>query len=110
MEERRSFFSVRYDLIQVGSPMDYDLFVNSSSIKEKEKFIRIFPAGGTLIKEDLEDYHRKYVQLYVPEDQRRIYLRSLVKTGGDDIKKANVIKSSALEYLHNIFDKEIDYC
>jgi HD-GYP domain-containing protein (c-di-GMP phosphodiesterase class II) len=106
MEERRSFFSVRYDLIQVGTPMDYDLFVNSSSIKEKEKFIRIFPAGGTLNKEDLEDYHRKYVQLYVPEDQRRIYLRSLVKTGGDDIKKANVIKSSALEYLHNIFDKE----
>lgn len=86
--------------------MDYDLFVNSSSIKEKEKFIRIFPAGGTLNKEDLEDYHRKYVQLYVPEDQRRIYLRSLVKTGGGDIKKANVIKSSALEYLHNIFDKE----
>ena len=105
MEEKRSYFSVRYDLIQVGSPIAYDLFVNSSTIKEKEKFVRIFPAGGVLNKDDLEEYHRKYVQLYVPEDQRRIYLRSLVKSEADDVKKTNVIKSAALDYLHNIFDK-----
>lgn len=108
MEERRSYFSVRYDLILVGMPIAYDLFVNSSSIKEKEKFVRIFPLGGTLTKEDLEDYHRKYLQLYVPEDQRRIYLRSLVKTEADDVKKTTVIKTAALEYLHNIFDKGKD--
>lgn len=106
MEERRSFFSVRYDLVQVDSPIAYDLFVNSSSIKEKEKFVRIFPTGGTLRKDELEEYHRKYVQLYVPEDQRRIYLRSLVKSNVDDVKKTEVIKSAALDYLHNIFDKE----
>ena len=108
MEERRSYFSVRYDLILVGMPISYDLFVNSSSIKEKEKFVRIFPQGGVLSKEDLEDYHRKYLQLYVPEDQRRIYLRSLVKTEADDVKKTTVIKTAALEYLHNIFDKGKD--
>ena len=108
MEERRSYFSVRYDLILVGSPIAYDLFVNSSSIKEKEKFVRIFPAGGVLSKEDLEEYHRKYLQLYVPEDQRRVYLRSLVKTEADDVKKTTVIKTAALEYLHNIFDKDKD--
>lgn len=108
MEERRSYFSVRYDLILVGSPIAYDLFVNSSSIKEKEKFVRIFPTGGVLSKEDLEEYHRKYIQLYVPEDQRRIYLRSLVKTEADDVKKTTVIKTAALEYLHNIFDKGKD--
>jgi HD-GYP domain-containing protein (c-di-GMP phosphodiesterase class II) len=104
MEDKRSFFSVRYDLIQVGTSIAYDLFVNSSSIKEKEKFVRIFPAGGVLVKEDLEDYHRKYVQLYVPEDQRRVYLRSLVKSDADDVKKTEVIKSAALDYLSNIFD------
>lgn len=108
MEERRSYFSVRYDLIQVGMPISYDLFVNSSSIKEKEKFVRIFPNGGTLSKEDLEEYHRKYIQLYVPEDQRRVYLRSLIKTDADDVKKTTVIKTAALEYLHNIFDKGKD--
>lgn len=108
MEERRSYFSVRYDLVLVGMPIAYDLFVNSSSIKEKEKFVRIFPLGGVLNKEDLEEYHRKYIQLYVPEDQRRIYLRSLVKTEADDVKKTTVIKTAALEYLHNIFDKGKD--
>jgi HD-GYP domain-containing protein (c-di-GMP phosphodiesterase class II) len=108
MEERRSYFSVRYDLVLVGMPISYDLFVNSSSIKEKEKFVRIFPQGGVLSKEDLEEYHRKYLQLYVPEDQRRVYLRSLVKTEADDVKKTTVIKTAALEYLHNIFDKGKD--
>jgi HD-GYP domain-containing protein (c-di-GMP phosphodiesterase class II) len=108
MEERRSYFSVRYDLVLVGMPISYDLFVNSSSIKEKEKFVRIFPQGGILSKEDLEEYHRKYLQLYVPEDQRRVYLRSLVKTEADDVKKTTVIKTAALEYLHNIFDKGKD--
>lgn len=106
MDERRSFFSVKYDLIQVGSPLSHDLFVNSSSIKDKEKFVRLFPIGGILSKDDLLEYHHKYLQLYVAEDQRRDYLRSLVRTDGDDVKKTTVIKSAALEYLHNIFDKE----
>ena len=106
MEERRSFFSVRYDLIQVGVPIPYDLFVNSSSIKDKEKFVRIFPTGGVLSKEDLENYHQKYIHLYVSENQRRAYLRSMVQSNADDEKKANVIKSAALDYLNNIFDKD----
>ena len=106
MEEKRSYFSVRYDLILVGTPIMYDLYVNSSSLKEKEKFVRIFPTGGILNKVDLEEYHRKYVQLYVPEDQRRIYLKSLVKSDADDVTKTTMIKSSALEYLNNIFDKD----
>ena len=106
MEEKRSYFSVRYDLIQVGMPILYDLYVNSSSLKEKEKFVRIFPTGGVLNKVDLEEYHRKYIQLYVPEDQRRVYLKSLVKTDADDVTKTTMIKSSAIEYLNNIFDKD----
>lgn len=108
MEERRSYFSVRYDLILVGSPIAYDLFVNSSSIKRERKVCENFPSWGVLSKEDLEEYHRKYLQLYVPEDQRRVYLRSLVKTEADDVKKTTVIKTAALEYLHNIFDKDKD--
>ena len=106
MEERRSFFSVRYDLIQVGVPIPYDLFVNSSSIQDKEKFVRIFPTGDVLSKEDLENYHQKYIHLYVSENQRRAYLRSMVQSNADDEKKANVIKSAALDYLNNIFDKD----
>lgn len=109
MDTKPSFFSVRYDLIQVEQPLSFDLFVNSSVVKGKEKFVRIFPSGGVLEKADLEEYHRKYFQLYVPEDQRRIYLRSLIKTEADDVKKTTVIKEAALEYLHNIFDKDKEF-
>ncbi len=96
---------MRYDLIQVEEPIGFDLFVNSSSVKGKEKFVRIFPSGGTLQKKDLEEYHHKYFQLYVPEEQRRTYLRSLVKSNVDDLTKTEVIKDSALQYLHTLFDK-----
>jgi len=109
MNTHSSFFSVRYDLIQTDEPILYDLFVNSSVVKGKEKFIRIFPSGGVLEKEDLEEFHRKYFQLYVPEEQRRIYLKSLIKSNHDDVKKTTVIKDAALEYLHNIFDKDKEF-
>ncbi len=105
----QSFFSVRYDLIQVDKPLIVDLYVNSSVIKSKEKFVRIFPAGETLSREDLEEFHRKYLQLYVPEGQRKLYLRSLMKSNVDDVKKANVIKDTALEYLHHLFDKDKEF-
>jgi HD-GYP domain-containing protein (c-di-GMP phosphodiesterase class II) len=108
--EKLSFFSVRYDLVQVDQSLPFDLYVNSSVISGKEKFVRIFPRGGVLAKEDLEEFHRKYIQLYVPEDQRKIYLRSLVKSGQvNDIQKSNVIKDAALDYLHNIFDKNKEF-
>lgn len=109
MEIKPSFFSVRYDLIQVDGPLTYDLFVNSSVVKGKEKFIRIFPSGDVLQKEDLEEFHKKYFQLYIPEDQRTTYLKSLVKSTVDDVQKTEVIKDAALNYLHNIFDKNKEF-
>ncbi len=107
--EKRSYFSVKHGLIQTGTPLKFDLFVNSSVLKEKEKFVRIFASGGSLEKEEVEEFHRKYIQLYVAEDQRGIYLRSLVKSGGSDVQKAEVIKDAALGYLHQIFDKDKEF-
>ncbi len=109
MEEKRSYFSVRHDLVQVGVPLSYDLFVNSSVVKGKEKFVRIFPAGDILNRNDLDEYHRKYFQLYIPEEQRRVYLRSLVKSEASDVNKTTVLKEAALTYLHNIFDKDKEF-
>lgn len=107
MQGQQSYFSVRHDLIQLDKPISYDLFINSSVVKGKEKFVRIFPCGGVLTKDEVEAFHKKYIQLYIPEEQRKLYLRSLVKeTSIDDVQKANVIKDAALNYLHNIFDKE----
>ena len=109
MDRKPSFFSIRYDLIQVDEPLTFDLFVNSSVVKGKEKFIRIFPSGESLDKVDLEEFHRKYFQLYVSEDQRKVYLRSLVSSDVDDVQKTTVIKEAALEYLHNIFEKDKEF-
>lgn len=87
----------------------FDLFINSSVVKGKEKFVKIFASGGSLNREEVDEYHRKYFQLYIPEDQRKIYLKSLVKSNADDVQKTNVIKEAALEYLHNIFDKDKEF-
>lgn len=104
-----SFFSVRHDLIQTDQPLMFDLFINSSVIKGKEKFVKIFASGGSLNREEVDEYHRKYFQLYIPEDQRKNYLKSLVSSSVDDVQKTNVIKDAALEYLHNIFDKDKEF-
>ncbi|MES2527928.1 MAG: HD domain-containing phosphohydrolase [Bdellovibrionota bacterium] len=110
MQGKQSYFSVRRDSIQLDKPISYDLFINSSVVKGKEKFVRIFPTGQVLSKNEVEEFHKKYIQLYISEDQRRIYLRTLVKESGvNDLEKANVIKDAALDYLHNIFDKDKEF-
>ena len=109
MDTKPSYFSIRYDLIQTDQPLLFDLFVNSSVVEGKEKFVRIFPLGGTLAKDELEEFHRKYFQLYILEDQRKNYLKYLVKSDFDDVQKTTVIKDAALEYLHNIFDKDKEF-
>jgi HD-GYP domain-containing protein (c-di-GMP phosphodiesterase class II) len=102
----KSFFSVGFEFVLVNKPLPYDLFINSSAIVEKEKFVRIFPNGGVLSKEDLHGFKKKYHQLYILEEQRDSYLRSLVQCETvDDIAKSEVIKDSAIVYLSKIFDE-----
>lgn len=101
----RSFFSVNFDLIVTGNVQAYDLFVNSSSLENKQKFVRVFPEGEVLTEEDLQHFRDKYPQLYVPEDQRQTYMRSLAKAKNiPDVEATNFIKDSAIQYLHTIFD------
>lgn len=100
----RSFFSVSSNLILLDQALPYDLFVNSSTLKEREKFVRIFPAGDELSLNEVNDLHRKYFQLYVAEDQRSLYLKSLLQNDElDDVSKSTVLKDSALTYLGGIF-------
>lgn len=96
-------------MIQTDQPLLFDLFINSSVVKGKEKFVRIYPSGGSLTKAEVDEFHKKYFQLYVPEDQRKSFLKSLVKSNVDDVHKTNVIKDAALQYLHNIFDKDKEF-
>lgn len=107
--EKMSYFSVRYDLIQVGISLAHDLYINSSVLEHREKFVKIFSAGNILTSEDLDHFHHKYTHLFVPENQRNAYLKSLVKSKASDVDKANIIKDSALEYLHHIFDTDKEF-
>jgi HD-GYP domain-containing protein (c-di-GMP phosphodiesterase class II) len=110
MAIKESYFSVHFDLILRNENAHYDLFVNASSLKEKERFVRIFPRGDHLSEFDLSSFKTKYLQLYVPESQRHLYMQSLVKSGAyTDVEKANVLKSSALNYLNQIFDKNKEF-
>ena len=103
--DKSSFFSVGFGLILLDKELPYDLYVNSSSNKSKDKFVRIFPMTGLLVKGEVEDYRRKYHQLYIPESQRDAYLKSLMDCAGlEDIQKTEVIKDSAIHYLTTIFD------
>ena len=52
----RSFFSVNYDLIVRNTVMPYDLYVNASALKDKQKYVRIFPQGEELSEEELNKY------------------------------------------------------
>ena len=109
-QETISYFSVRYDLIVVDKQLPFDLFVNSSALAGRERFVRIFPRGETLEIGDVIELKKKYLQLYVPEHQRHFYMQSLVRSDSfSDTQKTEVIKSSALQYLSTIFAKDREF-
>lgn len=105
-----NFFSVSFDLILVDKKLPFDLYVNSSTHTEKERFVRIFPRGDVLVDEDLKIFKRKYHQLYVHEFQRDDYLRSLIDLKGvTDVQKSDIIRSSAIHYLDKLFSDEKEF-
>ena len=98
-----------FDLIVLDLALPYDLYINSSTHVTREKFVRIYPSGARLSKEDLLDFKRKYHQLYILETQRQLYLKNLVDCrSASDIQKTSVIRDSAIVYLDKVFtpDKE----
>lgn len=106
----KSFFSVSYDLIVKDQVAPFNLYVNASTHKNKQKFIKIFPEGEDLTTDDLERLKSKYLQLYVSEDQRNLYMKSLVQSAAiNDIETSEFIKDSAIKYLHNVFDPEKEF-
>ncbi|MBL6988437.1 MAG: HD domain-containing protein [Bacteriovoracaceae bacterium] len=104
--ENKSFFSVAYDLISTTHKIQYDLYVNASGTNT-ERFVRVFPVGEHMEQSDIIAFKKKYSQLYVMEDQRSLFLKSLVKNSDAlDIKKTEIIKDSAIHYLEHVFDKK----
>lgn len=106
----RNFFSVSADLITKDKPLPFDLYINSSIIKNKQRFVRIFPIGEVLTSEELAELKQKYHQLYVNENQRDLYMKSLVQSGEfSEVEAVNFIKDSAIKYLHDVFDPKKEF-
>lgn len=107
---RQSFFSISFDFVTLDREIPFDLYINSSSRSEKEKFVKIFPRGDVIEQDDMEYFKRKYHQLYVLESQRGEYLKSFVNSeNADDQEKTKVIKDSAIIYLNKVFDSTKEF-
>ncbi len=105
-----NFFSISFDLIVLDRQITYDLYINSSSSENKEKYVRIYPKGDSLTSNDLKIFKKKYFQLYVHESQRESYLRSLIHcSGASDGQKTEIIKDSAIHYLDKLFDNDKEF-
>lgn len=103
--DKHSFFSVSFDLILLNEDLPYDLFINSSALENRERFVKVHSFGNPVSNEDLTKFKGKFHQLYVLEEQRDLYLRSLTKLHNvSDTKKTEVIKDSAIGYLNKLFD------
>ncbi|MBT7608197.1 MAG: HD domain-containing protein [Bacteriovoracaceae bacterium] len=106
----KTFFSISFDFVITQTSIPYDLYINSSGIKDKEKFIRVFPLGGVLTTDDVATFKKKYYQLYILESQRDFYLKSLIDCENvSSQEKTEVIKDSAIIYLNNIFDESKEF-
>ena len=102
-----TYFSVGFDFIQPNADLPYELYVNSSSLKDREKFVKLIKTKNFITKEDLKLYEAKYHRLYVPESQRELYIKNVLDwKGKKDNEKISVLKDSAISYLSNVFNKE----
>lgn len=109
-DQTKSFFSVASEFIHPTNALPFDLYINSSVVKNHERFIRIHPQGEALSEEDLHRYKEKYHQIYLPESQRSLYLKSLTHSKTiSDAQKTTVLKDTAIEYLGRIFDQKHEF-
>ena len=105
-----SFFSISFDLIPTGDALGFNLYVNSSSLKSKQKYIKIFAKDDNFLTSDLHRLKKSYPQLYVSEGEREDYLKAIVKLDSSNMTEAtSIIKDSAIKYLENLFDPSKEF-
>ncbi len=106
----RSFFSIPFKTLSTGEKLAFSLSINSSSLEDREKFVKVFPMGETFTDNDLALFRAKYRQVYVEETERSSYLKSLCNSSGKgEIEKVEVLKDSAIHYLSELFDQEKEF-
>jgi HD-GYP domain-containing protein (c-di-GMP phosphodiesterase class II) len=102
-----NYFSLSSDLIVLDRPLPYDLFINSSSLENRQRFVRIFRKGDPLTRDELKTFVTKYHQLYLAEEERQAFLRTLSVVAGAPVNaKTAVIKDTTIRRLKSLFEGE----
>lgn len=82
--------------------LPYDIYVNSSLTNEH--YVKLKPIGEILTDEDVELIKDRYMTIYVNEEHRNSYLKSLYLNDKlTTVEKGDEIKNSSIKYLDEIF-------
>jgi HD-GYP domain-containing protein (c-di-GMP phosphodiesterase class II) len=104
MLKKMMFFSIPTDFIKPGQSLDFDIYVNSSSIEGRERYYRAIKNGQLLTKDFYQEHIKKHRHLYVPEQQRKKYFSSIIKKKQGTNERVEAIKNIAIEHMENVFD------
>lgn len=107
----QAYFSISAELILTEAGIPYSIFINSSSLEGRERFVCIARRGELLSASDVARFVAKYRRLYLPEEDRGAFLGSLCRISGDggdslDRAKTGVLKDSAIHHLKTLFEHE----
>lgn len=104
---KKRYFSISADLLQGGKPSAIDLYVNSSTVQGRDKFVKVHHRFKELSQIEINTYVLKYHQLYVLESQRKLYLREVFgREDLKDAKKTEIMKNVAIDHLKLIFNSQ----
>ncbi len=107
-----AYFSISSHLLPTDSRAVFSIYINSSGLDERKRFIKVIRRGTLLTKCLIDEVVKKYFRIYIKESDRQVYLDSLITQENIGKKeKIKVIKNSTLKYLESIFsnNEEINY-
>lgn len=110
MRTSKSFFSIDHRLIPTNQELGFEVYINTSIRKGVEHFVRLMKRSESISDFDLVEVKKKYLQLYVLETERNLFLKCIAKNEDvPDVAKGNLFKNSAVTYLNEIFSLEKDF-
>lgn len=100
----KSYFVPDPKLLVKSRPSPYSLFINSSALENREHYVRIFAKGDVLTQELIDEFFKRYQQVYISEEERTDYLKgACVNLGRTEDEPFVVLKSSAIQHLDTLF-------
>lgn len=98
------YFTIDFHLVVRNKPLPYNIYINSSTIKGKDHYVKIVKPGEILDDDSVADF-KKYQRIHVLESERGLYLKSLAEDENfDSLDKVTAIKDSAVKHLDDIFN------